>query len=206
VTKLAEQVLEILRRYVGDGMARALVHAAAGESRVDFEGLGAGELPRLLDVVDRHLGTYLRDGDKRERCMRELRHAGPHLAPTPSIDALMIIPLLREEDVLKARGLCRKLTIQLGFSEDRQPVVVAGVVDLATELLRRGQQGTIVFRKLASPAGVEVTAFERAKAGGSSLGQVRVKADAFVVESPPNMGTTLRASWYLKAPSIPAGA
>lgn len=203
MTKLAEQLLTVLSSYVGPGMANAVLQAAAAQARVVLETLGAGELPRLLDVVDRHLSTYLRDAQKREACMRELRHAGPHVAPTPSIDALMIIPVLREEDVMRARALMKKLVRAQGFAEERQGRVVEGVVELAGDLLRRGRQGTIVFRKLGSPAGIEVTAFEREKASpeASHLTSLRVNADAFVTETPPHMGTTIRATWFVSPPA-----
>ena len=199
MSKLAEQLLVILTSYLGERMANAVMQAAAGKTGVDLGAFGAGDLPKVLDVLDGHLATYLRDENKRETCMRELRHAGPHLAPTPSIDALMIIALVREEDLLRARGLIRKLVRALRFPEDRQAQVAAGVVALATDLLKRGRQGTLVFRKLGSPSGLEVTAFERDKSAPESiqLASLRVNADRFVAESQPHAGTTIRATWFV---------
>ncbi len=198
MTKLAEEILAVLTAHLGARMAYAVTHAAAAESRIDFEALQSVELAKLLDVVDRHLGTSIHDPTKLETCMRELRHTGPHLAPTPSLNALMIIPLLREEDVMRVRGVILKLTRANGFSEERQTLVVTAVVGLATDLRKRGRRGTLVFRKLAAPSGLEVTAFEgdKAPAGPGELASLHVRADQFVADSQPHMGTTIRATWF----------
>jgi hypothetical protein len=179
-------------------MGNAVANASAAETRVDFDEVTPVELPKLLDVVDRHLATSIHDENKREACMRELRHAGPHMAPTPSVNALMIIPLLREEDVMRVRSVIRKLTKAHGFADDRAAVVSAAVVELATDLLKRGRRGTLIFRKLGSPPGLEVTAFEGTKPadGDLQLDAVRVKADRFVSDSQAHMGTTIRATWF----------
>lgn len=197
MTKLAEQVHSVLASYVGDRMAGAIARAAAAESRVDFDELTLAQLPKLLDVVDRHLGLSIHDAQKRQQCMRDLRHSGPNHAPTPSVDALMIIPILREEDVMRVRGVILKLTRAGGFPEDRQPAVVAAVAGLASELLARGLRGTLVFRKVGSPPGLEITAFEGTKAPpGRELSTIQVKADEVEGTSQANMGTTIRAVWY----------
>jgi len=165
---------------------------------VNLDTLEMRDVAKLLVVVDRRVTSLVADQKKRDLCIRQMRHLGTNFTPTPSVSALMTVPLIREEDVMRAKAVSRSVATALGFSEERMDHVVAGVVDLAGNVLKASKRGALVFRKLGSPPGLEVTAFDSDSSRGvNRLATVQVKADHVAVESQAHLGSTIRATWFV---------
>ncbi len=204
MTPLAQHVLDVLTIELGARVAAGVLEASAAESAKNLDTLELRDLARLLDAVDRRLLALVADEKKRGACMKQLRHAGNNFTPTPSVSALMTVALVKDDDIMRARSVSRSVAQSLGFPEKRVGEVVAGVVELAGEVLRRTKRGAIVFRKLASPRGLEVTAFDSDAANATTsngLQSIVVKADAVTIEAQRHLGSTVKAMWFVTPPA-----
>jgi serine/threonine-protein kinase RsbT len=117
----------------------------------------------------------------------------------------MSVSILREEDVMRARAAIRSLAKTLGFTEDRELRIVGAVAEMASNVFKHAKRGTVMFRKLGNPPGVEATAFDRGPGirdvaavmkTGRGLRAIEQACDDFVLDSRPEGGTTVKAIWF----------
>ena len=126
------------------------------------------------------------------------------------------IPILVEDDIVRARGAGRDLCRDLGFSEINQVKVATAISELARNIFQYAKTGLVVLRRLGGARpGIEIVARDngpgipdvqlvlggsyRSRTGmGKGLLGSRRLMDHFEIDSGPGRGTTVTLRKYVR--------
>jgi serine/threonine-protein kinase RsbT len=126
------------------------------------------------------------------------------------------IPILVEDDIVRARSAGRDLCREMGFSEINQVKVATGISELARNIFQYAKTGLIVLRRLGAPRpGIEIVARDqgpgianlqvvlgggyRSRTGmGKGLLGSRRLMDHFEIDTGPGRGTTVTLRKFVK--------
>jgi serine/threonine-protein kinase RsbT len=135
-------------------------------------------------------------------------------AATSNVD--VEIPILIEDDIVRARSAGRDICRELGFSEINQVKVATGISELARNIFQYAKTGLISLRRLSAPRpGIEIVARDkgpgipnlqlvldggyRSRTGmGKGLLGSRRLMDHFEIDSGPDRGTTVTLRKYVR--------
>jgi anti-sigma regulatory factor (Ser/Thr protein kinase) len=133
-----------------------------------------------------------------------------------------VVRVEHSSEVGNARRTAVTVAERLGFSETQTGKVALAVTELATNLVRHGGGGELIFQELTGPErGLEVVALDRgpgiadlpgamrdgfstAGSQGSGLGAVARQADQYDVFSLPGRGTVVLARFLREAAAAAA--
>jgi serine/threonine-protein kinase RsbT len=195
-----DQAHEILLRYVSAPTARSILSLAEQRRGPD----GAGNLVQLLGSIERSLAFFLTDPVQVRQCcslLQALADASP-IANGPTI-----VPILVEEDIVKARIEGRRAAAATGFSTVGATRLMTAISEVARNIVLYAGQGQIEI--LPTSRSVEIVARDRgpgianldqvltgnykSRLGmGLGLRGVKKIAEAFEVQTAPGRGTTIR--------------
>lgn len=126
------------------------------------------------------------------------------------------IPILAEDDIVRARSRGRELCRSLGLTEINQVKVATAISELARNIFQYAGKGEILLKKLGQPRpGIEIVARDkgpgipdvklvlsgtyRSRTGmGKGILGARRLVDHFEVDSGPDRGTTILLRKYVK--------
>jgi serine/threonine-protein kinase RsbT len=126
------------------------------------------------------------------------------------------IPILVEDDIVRARSAGRDLCRDLGFSEINQVKVATAISELARNIFQYAKTGLVVLRTLSGArAGIEIVASDqgpgitdvplvlggnyRSRTGmGKGLLGARRLMDHFEIDSGPGRGTKVTLRKYVR--------
>jgi serine/threonine-protein kinase RsbT len=211
-----EVMFDVLSGYVGTLVARSIVDCVKESREFAAITLSAGNLPALLEEVQKGVHAFVVEPIRQLEChqMLERRLLDPSMsaAPAPK-DAT--IRIHGEYDIVTARGQCRNLCAELGFSASSQVKVATVVSELARNIVQYAGHGHIELRVLNSGRpGLEIYAEDNGKgiadldsilAGtyksktgmGMGIFGTRRLMDEFEIDSDPASGTRVRARKYV---------
>lgn len=136
---------------------------------------------------------------------------GPSDPVEVSVD--LALPLREQSQVADGRRKVVGLATHLGFNETEAGRVAIVATELATNLLKHGVDGELLFRPLYSEEGVEILAVDSGRgisnlatciedgystsgSAGTGLGSIRRLSDVFDVYSQPDKGTVILSRLY----------
>jgi serine/threonine-protein kinase RsbT len=200
VLNVLDQAHEILLRFVSAPTARSILSLAERRKGSD----GAADLVQLIGSIERSVALFVTDANQVQRCcslLRKLADAGPTV-PTGAV-----VPILVEDDIVKARLEGRRAAAAAGFSTVGVTRLMTAISEVARNIVLYAGQGQVEI--LGTPRGVEIVARDRGPgivnldqvlAGnhksrlGMGLGLRGVKklAETFEVQTGPGRGTTVR--------------
>ncbi len=126
------------------------------------------------------------------------------------------IPIVIEDDIVRARGAGRDMCRDLGFTEINQVKVATAISELARNIFQYAKTGLVVLRRLNAPrVGIEIVASDkgagipnlqvvlgggyRSRTGmGKGLLGSRRLMDHFEIDTAPDRGTTVLLRKFLK--------
>jgi serine/threonine-protein kinase RsbT len=81
-------------------------------------------------------------------------------APAPVPDEITV-PIIVEEDIVRARGAARNICRALGMSEINQVKVATATSEVSRNIFQYAGKGTVIVRKLSEPTrGIEIVAHD----------------------------------------------
>ncbi len=231
MTPLSTRIQGVLREYLSDIMARSILSLSLTKSKVDLKNRKPKDGERLLFELSSGVKTYVIDPEQQRECIRKLAEAlgtsaeRPAAAPSSPADSLpesepesghtFRIAVLREADIVEARGVGREVARDLGFSPSMQIKLATAISELARNIVQYAGTGTIRIRQIkAGRVGLEVVAKDdgpgirnvdlvmsdsyRSKTGmGVGLKGTKKMMDEFSLESEVGRGTRILLRKYV---------
>jgi serine/threonine-protein kinase RsbT len=119
-----------------------------------------------------------------------------------------VIPILREDDVVRARNVARELASSVGFVGVRRTRLVTAVSELAHNIMRHATQGEIELTSVPSAGGLAIVATDHGpgienldqillgepegrSVAGLGLRGIKRLAERFEIQTAPGQGTTV---------------
>lgn len=232
MTPLSTKIQGVLREYLSDILARSILSLSLTKSKIDLKNRKPGDGQRLLLELGNGVRTYVVDPARQHECIAKLGEIVGASAPPPaavhpekSRDAVpdsapestdtFRIAVLRETDIVEARGVGREVAKELGFSPSMQIKLATAISELARNIVQYAGTGTIRIRQLKKGrVGLEVIAKDdgpgirnidlvmsdhyRSKTGmGIGLKGTRRMMDEFNLESEVGRGTRVVLRKYV---------
>jgi serine/threonine-protein kinase RsbT len=209
---VSEQVLAVLRRHVSTATARSILSIAAPHAASAGGALERAQLRDVRDGIARGLRLFL-DPKRVDECLAAFDAlAGGKAAPA---ELRAVVPIRREDDIVRARSTARDLAVKLGFSVIAQTRLATAVSELARNVVQyAGADGEVAITVVAPPGldivvtdrGPGIPNLDRILAGdyrsklGLGLGLRGVKqiADRFEIDTRAGGGTTVKLLFRAK--------
>lgn len=204
-------VMKELTLYLSEPNARALLLASAASAGVAVEGLGPAHLALIVSQITKTFDVFGVGSEPKAKCLVNL-HA---LARSPLPQTEIVVPIVREGDIVTARESGKQMCAALGFSEVAYVKVATAISELARNIVKYAREGAITSRVLSAPRrGIEVVAADsgpgisdpelvmspryRSRSGmGVGLRGTRRLMDDFELKSEVGRGTTVTIRKYL---------
>lgn len=182
----AEQAFHIIEGYTGSIVARSIVSVAVEQAGIDTERATPTELALLIEKIDSGLRAFLSEGSKVETALAEVRNAlgaaassvsvlPPQTPAIPSFSSAQAtvvqqtaegkrIDINEEYDIVSARGECRDMCAQIGFTALDQVKIATVVSELARNIVQYAGKGYIVLTAVSgAKSGIEIVAVDHGK-------------------------------------------
>ena len=208
-----EEILAVLRRYVSEPTAQSILNLARRRAGITTTSLEPAHLRDLLEPIAGSLRFFMADPRRVDDCLRVLGGLNSAAAPSPPTNVLVAI--LSEEDIARARAESRNAAMAQGFTVVGQTRLVTAVSELSRNIVQYAGKGEIEFRALNAPGGVEVVARDqgpgipnlpqifagayRSRLGmGLGLRGVKQISDRFDIVTGPGKGTIVTFTMKVK--------
>jgi serine/threonine-protein kinase RsbT len=209
MTALDQQIESVLGRHVSKITARAVLQHTIRLSRADLGRPDRLDRERFGVSLNPAVRLFATDARQVSACVADVNILLDRLIPRPErqTEEAIEVNVLREEDIVAARGAVRDLARSLGFTTQDQIKLATATSELARNIVQYATKGKVTVRALkgASP-GLEVVAedegsgiadLEEVLAGrrfskggmGRGLAGTRELVDDFHVETGEGCGT-----------------
>jgi serine/threonine-protein kinase RsbT len=210
-----ERVVGILSRFVSPIKAQGIYRAAVDHCGACPSGGQPVIDARFVEVLSRGLAVFCPDPSSRQRCVQEL-HALAKAAPGAQRLDPVVVPVDTEQDIVNARLSARAFAGRLGFGATDQSKIATAVSELARNIHRYAQRGSISVNALDPPrVGLRIVARDQGPGipnlplilsgqyksrTGLGLGLLGCKRlmDEFAVETGPDRGTCVTLAKVLR--------
>lgn len=158
LTGFAFDVFRELCRYLSEPNCRAMMSAAAVSAGVPVRSLEASHLPVIVAQIDKTFSFFGVRPELKSRCLTALQA----LARGSALREDVLVPIVKEDDVVAARTTGREMGREIGFSEVGYVKIATAISELGRNILKYAGKGQITIRRLAGDRdGLEVVATDQ---------------------------------------------
>jgi serine/threonine-protein kinase RsbT len=216
MNNVAQDVRELLGRYMSPISAKSILDLSVSWSGVDLAQLANGDVERLMAEMDKGIQLYVRRPDLHQECLERLGDLlrNTDSEPPEQQQTSTRIEVCEEDDIVTARNIGRDLCQQLGFSLTIQIKVATAISELARNIIQYAGHGEIRVATVGdNRRGIEIVSTDRGPGiadvdlilsglyqsrTGMGIGLLGTKRlmDEFEVNSTPGAGTEVRAVMF----------
>jgi len=216
LTAVEQKLIDELKDVVGTILAKSIVTLGVARSKIDVARARPGDEQRLREELRKGLQLFVKESDRRSRCLERLDAVLASFEPSPPAEQAILIELLSESDIVKARGAGRDMCRDLGFTGAIQIKVATAISELARNVIQYAGAGRIKLGTITGQRhGIEVIIQDEgpgiaeidqimrgeftSKSGmGIGIVGTRNLMDDFDVQTAPGKGTVITIRKYLR--------
>ena len=153
-----DSVLGVLTRYVSAPTAQSILGVARQRAGIGGSQLTRAQLQEMLDPIERSLTFFLSDPSQAKACRRALEAFTGAQAARPGAPQPVVVRILVEDDIARARSEARVLAVMLGFTLVGQTRLMTAVSELSRNIVQYAGEGVVELNPSTMPPGLEIVA------------------------------------------------